>query len=68
MKRLIEMSESVMKRMRWRAFYYLRNDDEGDIHEEDEYYGLKTRRCPPQIEELKSFEEGMERLIGNIQF
>ena len=28
MKKLIEMAESVMKRMSWRAFFFLRSDDE----------------------------------------
>ena len=68
MKKFIEMSEKVMKRMRWRAFYFLKNEEEGDIQEEEEYYGLNTRRCPPQIDELRSFEDDMAKLIGNIKF
>ena len=68
MKRLIEMSESVMKRMRWRAFFYLGNEDEGDEQEDRKHYGFNSRRCPPQIDELKSFEDDMVKLIGNVQF
>ena len=68
MKKLIEMAESVMKRMRWRAFFFLRSDDEEVEQGEEEYYGFRSRRCPPQMDELKPFEDDMEKLIGNIQF
>ena len=62
------MTESVLKRMRWRAFFLLRSDDEEVEHEEEEHYGFNSRRCLPQTDELKSFHDEVERLIGNIQF
>ena len=62
------MFKWVMKRMRWRAFIYLKSEDEEDIQEKEEHYGLNTCRCPPQIDNLKSFEDDMAKLIGNIQF
>ena len=31
-KKLIEMAESMLKWMRWRVFFYLRNEDEKDEH------------------------------------
>ena len=68
MKRLMEKCESVMKRMRWRAFFHLKRGDDEGVHDEDEHYGFNSRRCPPQIDELKYFEEDMAKLIGNIQF
>ena len=68
MKKLIEMAESVMKRMRWRAFFFLRGEDQEAEQGEDEYYGFDSRRCPPQIEELKSFEDDMVKLIRSIEF
>ena len=68
MKKLIEAAESVMKRMRWRAFFFLKSDDEVVEQGEEEYYGFNSRRCPPQMDELKSFENDMEKLIENIQF
>ena len=46
----------------------MRSEDEGDMQGEEDYYGLNSRRSPPQIEELKPFEEDMAKLIGNIQF
>ena len=68
LKKLIEMTESVLKRMRWRAFFFLRSDDMEVEQREEEYYGFNSRRCPPQMDELKSFEDDVEKLIGNIQF
>ena len=68
LKKLIEMTESVLKRMRWRAFFFLRSDDEEVEQEEEEHYGFNSRRCPPQMDELKPFEDDIEKLIGNIQF
>ena len=68
MKKLIEMCESVMKRMRWRAFFHLKREDDEGMCDEDEYYGFNSRRCPPQIDELLHFEEDMAKLIGNIEF
>ena len=68
-KRLIEMTESVIKRMRWKAFFFLRGDEDGDERrEEDETYGLGSRRCPPQIDEMKPFEDDLLRLIEDLEF
>ena len=65
-KRLIEKVESVIKRMRWRAFYFLREGENSGSAEEK--FGLKSKKCPPQIEELKPFEDDMIKLIENIDF
>ena len=35
---------------------------------EKETFGFKTRNCPPVVEEMKSFEEGMIHIIQNISF
>ena len=52
MKKLIERAESVIKGMRWRAFFILKRDDEEVEQEEKEYYGFNGRRCPPQLMNL----------------
>ena len=58
-KKLIEMVESLIKRMRWKAFFFLRGDK--DLKQDcDEKFGLKSRRCPPQIDDLKPFEESVK--------
>lgn len=33
-----------------------------------ETFGFKTKNCPPVVEEMKGFEEGMIRIIQNIAF
>ena len=67
MKRLVEMTESVMKRFRWRAFFFLKNEEEGGAHD-DKKYGFNSRKCPPQIDELKHFEHDVAELIKNVRF
>ena len=71
-KKLIEMVESVIRRMRWKAFFFLRRGDEHNIENDadaqGEKYGLKSRKCPPQIDEMKAFEAAMFNLIGSLEF
>ena len=50
--------------MRWKAFHYLNPVTAA----EKETFGFKTRNCPPVVEEMKSFEEGMIHIIQNISF
>ena len=69
MKALVEKVESLIKRMRWRAFFYLKGgDDRRASNAEDHYPGLISRKCPPQVEELMPFEEDMLRLVESIKF
>ena len=52
--------------MRWKAFFFLHGG--GGKEDSDEKYGLKSRKCPPVIDEMKPFEEDMLRLIENLEF
>ena len=63
-KRLIEKTEQFLSRMIWKAFHYLNPVTAA----ENETFGFKTRKCPPVVEELKSFEEGMIHIIQKISF
>ena len=65
--RLTEMTESVIKRMRWKAFFYLRGE-EANLQPTEEKYGFKARKCPPQVEEMRAFEEDMAKMIETISF
>ena len=68
-KRLIKKVECVIKRMRWKAFFFLTNgDDLEEGHPMEETLEFKSRKCPPQIDDLKPFEEDLIRLIENIKF
>ena len=50
--------------MRWKAFHFLNPGQAADR----ETFGFKTKNCPPVIEELRNFEEGMVQIIQNVQF
>ena len=55
--------------MRWKAFFFLTNG--GDLEERhplEETFGFKSTKCPPQMDNLKPFEEDLVRLIKNIKF
>ena len=61
------MIESVIKRMRWEAFFFLRGEnEEAQVYEGK--YGLKSRNCPPKVDALKPFEEDMLKLIDGLEF
>ena len=62
--KLIEMTEHFLKRIRWKAFYYLHPE----ARSEKETYGFKSRKSPPSIPELASFEKNMTKMIQSIEF
>ena len=63
--KLIEKTEMFVKRMRWKAFFF---DKEDDNNSQNNNYIYKTRKCPPQIQELKEFESDLFKMIENIEF
>ena len=65
--RLIEKVESVIKRMRWRAFFFLKSD-QSDTNSTEEHFGFKSRKCPPRVEELQAFEEDLLEMVESVQF
>ncbi|KAK3722564.1 hypothetical protein QZH41_007014 [Actinostola sp. cb2023] len=65
LKRFIEKSELFMKRMRWKALFFL-NPKSSTPNQET--YGFNTAQSPPVIEELREFEDCMISLIQNIEF
>ena len=66
MKKMIEKAGSLINRMRWKAFFFLR-DDEPNNRQRKETYGFKSSRPTPSIPELKSFENGLYDMISNIK-
>ena len=66
-KWLIEKVESVARRMRWKAFFFL-NGESNEDEKNGAHYGFKSKKTPPQIEELRGFEEDLTRMIENLQF
>ena len=69
LKELIGKVESVLKRMRWRAFYYLKSGtDTDDEQSTANYYGLDSRKSPPHVEELSAFEDSLAKLVKSVSF
>lgn len=71
---LVEKIELVVKRMRWKAHFYLDSLEKGEAsqiekdNDQEEYYGFKSRRYPKQIKELVEFEKDLFGLVNKIQF
>eukprot|EP00117_Sycon_ciliatum_P026372 scpid111095/ scgid21664/ len=60
---LIERVEDVVKRMRWKAFFYLNGSDSRGVTEENtNKFGFKTKNCPPQIRQMKPFEDDLGKM------
>ena len=66
--RLIEKVEDLIKRMRWRAFFFLKNEQAEEEQDRKERFGFRTRKCPPRIEELEAFENDLLKIIEDLQF
>ena len=64
-KTLIEKTETLIKNMRWRAFFYI---NKNAIPRKKPTFGFKSGKTPPAIEEMRLFENKMTGLIQNIQF
>ena len=66
-KCLLSKIESVIIRMRWRAFFF----DSDEEFEEDES-GMKrlfkSNRCPPQNEKLLAFENDLYEIVKSLEF
>ena len=62
--KLIEKTELLLKRMRWKAFFF----DSPDTNNESFKTIYKSKKCPPQMHDLKMFENDMIKMIENIKF
>ena len=48
-------------------FFFLHSGDDGSS-DCDDNFGLRSRKLPPLVEELRAFEDDMEKMIQNISF
>ena len=65
LKNLIEKAESVLKRMRWKAHFFLKGEKS---QENTRNFGLSSNKTPPTVLELKPFEEDVIKLLETIKF
>ncbi len=62
---LIEKTELLCRRMRWRAFFYLRSTPDAKKHET---YGFNSTKSPPSIPQMLNFENRLINMINNLKF
>ena len=65
---LIQKTESLIQRMRWKAYFFLNpsNDEQGKSTKQA--YGFKSKRTVPYVKELSEFEDIMLNTIKSIKF
>ena len=64
LKRLIEMTEPFLRRLRWRAFFFLHPEAATTAKET---YGFNTTKSPMPIPELIEFESGVLSMIQDVK-
>lgn len=69
MKKLVGQMEKIVKRMRWRALFFLKEEEkyktlaeEIEFHGKEEKYGFKSEKKPPSIKEMQDFRRKNLRL------
>ena len=65
MKKMLSQTESFLRRLRWKAFFF----DNPDIQTaEKETFGFKSNNCPPIVKDLLNFEADFYLMISKIEF
>ena len=64
--KLIKKIEAVIKRMRWKAFYFEKCDTRNNS--KNIYYGLTSDKISPPYETLELFQKDLFRLVEKTKF
>ena len=64
-KAIISKTETFIRNIRWRAFFYLNPDLKC---KDKETFGFRSTKPAPIVPELKDFEEGLLNIIQTIKF
>lgn len=64
--KLIDKTEKLLKRMRWKAFFFEKDHEKEMINTDRAIF--KSRKCPPQVPDLISFENDIQKMIEKIEF
>ena len=75
MKKLISQMEKIVKNMRWKALFFLKDDkkyksliENIEFFEKEETYDFKSSKKPPPIKLMESFEKDFYDIARNIEF
>ena len=66
--KLLEKTENLIGRMRWKAFFYLQPKDPTKKINTKNNYGFKTQKSPPFNKLLQNFEYDLLGMIKKIEF
>ena len=64
---MVEKAECFIRRLRWKAYYFCKENDQGD-NRRFTNFGFKTSTTLPQNEYLNAFENDMYKTIRKIEF
>ena len=53
--------------MKWKAFFFDQNSDDKE-HVTEDKFGFKSRKCPPQNDEMDKFEADLMDMVKNFKF
>ena len=65
---LIDKIESVIKRMRWKAYFFMENKATNEEEPRKETYGFKSKYHPSQSKYLKAFEKDLFNIVDKLKF
>ena len=74
MKSLLHETERAITRLRWRAIFFLAEEDSSDAEASNEEsaqketYGFKSNNAPPPVSQLAGFEHDWWKLVESVQF
>ena len=70
LKSLMKKIEEFLTRMRWKAFFFEKgeNEDDNDENEVLNNYGFKSEKTPPQNMDLLAFENDLFGMVTDITF
>ena len=63
---LIDKIESLVKRMKWRAFCY--SNQQKFNNEFKETFDFKSKRCPPHCSDLITLEKDLSHMVKSLKF
>ena len=65
MKRPIEKVKDVIKRMRWKAHFFVKGDNNDGMQQ---MFGFKSRKYPPKVKDMENVESELVEMTQNIKF
>ena len=65
---LTEKTENFIRRLRWKAYYFCKDNSQPVNESTNRYFGFKTPTTPPPNEHLNAFKNDLYDLIQKVEF